>query len=223
MNGLDVLEAVMAAEEPMGSRELGRQLGLDRSTANRLLMTLAHLGMLSRTEDGRYRPGEGIHALAAMSLRSSGLLRAALPIARGWHTRGCAWTMGVLWRGHLCHLISVRPDQPFDDGIGGRPVSHPLDSAAGLVLLAHADPAMLARLGPPSHPVPELGPALLERIRKTGQAVRRFEGGWVAVGVPVGTPPRAAIAVSSRDWRDDVVPAIAAELTAQAEIIQRTG
>ncbi|MDA3961561.1 MAG: helix-turn-helix domain-containing protein [Planctomycetota bacterium] len=58
INGLDVLEAVMAAPGPVGSRELARTLDLDRSVTNRLLLTLASQGMLERTSNGRYLPAD---------------------------------------------------------------------------------------------------------------------------------------------------------------------
>ena len=62
----------------MGSRELARILGLEPTRVNRLLKTLEHIGLLSQTEKRKYRPGPGIHILAAQSLYSSGLLKAAI-------------------------------------------------------------------------------------------------------------------------------------------------
>lgn len=215
MHGLDVLEAVMAAEAPVGSRELGRLLGLDRSVANRLLLTLADLGMLERTEAGRYLPGTGIHALAALSLRSSGLLRSVLPLASTWTARGYAFTLGVLWRQHLCHLIHARPGQPVEQSVGGMAPGDPFLSAAGLVLLAHA-PAATVRSALAAWPGEDVARrAQLAAVRSVGHGVNRFADGTVAVGVAFGRPLRAAVAVSRVGLEQGSVVRVAGELSAQ--------
>ena len=46
-----LLQAVVAAHEPIGVRELGRRVGLPRSTVSRLVATLTDLGMVERTAD----------------------------------------------------------------------------------------------------------------------------------------------------------------------------
>lgn len=76
--GVTVLQEVVAAGAPVGSRELARRLGLEHSKANRILGTLVHMGMLRRTADRRYAPGAGVHVLSAQSLRASGLIQASL-------------------------------------------------------------------------------------------------------------------------------------------------
>lgn len=215
INGLDVLEAVMAAEAPVGSRELGRLLGLDRSVANRLLLTLTGLGMLERTDSGQYVPGVGVHALAALSLRSSGLLRSVLPLASAWTTRGYAFTLGVLWRQHLCHLIHARPGQPVEQAVGGMAPGDPFQSAAGLVLLANA-PAATVRAALPTWPGEDAPRrALLAAVRSAGYGVNRFADGTVAVGVAIGKPVRAAIAVSRTGLQAGDEVRLAGELSAQ--------
>jgi DNA-binding IclR family transcriptional regulator len=215
INGLDVLEAVMAAEAPVGSRELGRLLGLDRSVANRLLLTLAGLGMLERTESGQYVPGIGVHALAALSLRSSGMLRSVLPLASAWTARGYAFTLGVLWRQHLCHLIHARPGQPVEQAVGGMAPGDPFHSAAGLVLLANAPAATVraALLAWPGEDAPRR--AQLAAVRSAGHGVNRFADGTVAVGVAIGKPVRAAIAVSCTGLQPGDETSLAGELSAQ--------
>src|SRR5450432_664771 len=97
-NGIACLQALTAAEDAIGSRELARRLGLEPTLANRLLGTLAELGLAERTPERKYRPGPGIHVLAAQSLRGSGLLQAALPVIRGLLDEGLAVALGVLWR-----------------------------------------------------------------------------------------------------------------------------
>jgi len=58
-----LLQAVVAADEPLGIRELGRRTGLPRSTASRLVAGLAQLGMVERTGDRRVVPGTALATL----------------------------------------------------------------------------------------------------------------------------------------------------------------
>ena len=58
-----LLQAVVAAGEPIGVRELGRRAGLPRSTASRLIATLAELGMVERTADRLVVPGSALATL----------------------------------------------------------------------------------------------------------------------------------------------------------------
>lgn len=63
-----LLQILVAAEEPIGVRELGRRTGLPRSTTSRLVGTLEQLGMVDRTVAGDVVPGS---ALATLHPRSS--------------------------------------------------------------------------------------------------------------------------------------------------------
>lgn len=58
-----LLQAVVAAGEPVGVRELGRRTGLPRSTASRLVATLERLRMVERTPDGDVVPGGALATL----------------------------------------------------------------------------------------------------------------------------------------------------------------
>ncbi len=58
-----LLQAVVAAGEPVGVRELGRRVGLPRSTVSRLVATLVDLGMVERTADRLVVPGSALATL----------------------------------------------------------------------------------------------------------------------------------------------------------------
>lgn len=60
--GLDILELLASAPRPMGVTELGEQLGLDKSTAHRLLTTLVKRGY------ARQEPQSRNYALGAQTL-----------------------------------------------------------------------------------------------------------------------------------------------------------
>ena len=59
----DLLRLVVAAEAPVGVRELARRAGLPTSTTGRLVGTLAELGMVERTARAELAPGPGLAAL----------------------------------------------------------------------------------------------------------------------------------------------------------------
>lgn len=136
IDGLACLHGVIAASAPIGCRELGRRVGLERTRANRLLGTWRHLGLLEQTPSAKYVPGAGIHVLAGMGLHASGLLRAAMPTLRHFWSTGWAASLGVRWQDRFCFLVHVRPDLPFEDGIGSHATSAAIRTSAGLALLA---------------------------------------------------------------------------------------
>jgi IclR family transcriptional regulator, acetate operon repressor len=73
---LDVLFHVGAHRHPQGVSEIGRALGLPKSSAHRLLSALKRRELVEQDESGRYRPGAGL--LGLTSGRS--LLAAARPV-----------------------------------------------------------------------------------------------------------------------------------------------
>ncbi len=58
-----LLQIVVAAQESLGVRELGRRSGLPRSTVSRLIGTLTQLGMVARTSDGSVIAGSALATL----------------------------------------------------------------------------------------------------------------------------------------------------------------
>ena len=58
-----LLQAVVAAGEPVGVRELGRRTGLPRSTVSRLVAGLVGVGMVERTRDRLVVPGSALATL----------------------------------------------------------------------------------------------------------------------------------------------------------------
>lgn len=70
-----LLQLVVAADEPVGVRELARRSGLSKSTTSRMLGILDELGMVERTSVGAARPGAGLTALTRRVDRSPAVLR----------------------------------------------------------------------------------------------------------------------------------------------------
>lgn len=78
IDGISVLQALAMSEEPVGSRELSRRLDMETTRVNRLLKTLAYIGITQQTANRKYVPGPGMHVLATQSLYASRLLRCAI-------------------------------------------------------------------------------------------------------------------------------------------------
>lgn len=77
-----LLQLVVAADGPVGVRDLARRSGLARSTTGRTLGILAELGMVERMPDGSAVPGAGLATLTASLDGSVPVLRERLrPLA----------------------------------------------------------------------------------------------------------------------------------------------
>lgn len=239
IDGLSCLQAVAGAGTPVGVRELARSLGLEATRVNRLLRTLAHLGMAEQTSDRKYVAGPAIHVLAAQSLFASRLIRRALEPLAELHRHGLIVAMGVLWRDQTCYLYHADQHTPPPLALGRVGVYPASVSGIGQVMLAWQDEAHVrelyagreeraagspssAHLQVPGHRDVEALLKYLRRVRKQGYARADLGGGRSTVAVPLGEPPYAAIGLSGR-IADANVAALVGELRAVAAAIVATG
>ena len=216
IDGLACLQALAVSTEPVGNRALARQLGLEPTRVNRLLKTLAHLGMARQNEERKYLPGPAMHVLSAMSLFGSGLVRRAITPLESLHPLADLVALGVLWREHVCYLYHAERGMRPELAIGRVGLFPATQSSIGRVLLAHQEEAQIRELYD-GHEIPDYPslPALLEdlaKIREQGYAyVERSSGPYQsAVGVPIGSPSYAAVALTpvTPDKLDQVLPAL---------------
>ncbi len=223
INGFKCLEAVAASDSPVGIRELSRLLGMDKTLTNRQLMTLASIGILSRTDSGKYMPGPGIHVLSALSMHASGLLQAAMPLAGRWRDDGFSFTLGVLWRNHICHLIHARPEIPLELSTGGEGIKPFFSSSAGLILAASCKDADKIMHDDSFNPDLFSKALSLEDIfsktKTQGYAELEYKDGTKSLGVSVGSSYFAGIAVSKRKIRNEDIPVILGKLREDAAIL----
>lgn len=215
IDGLACLQTLASSEAPIGSREMARLLGLEVTRVNRLLKTLAALGLAEQDERRKYRPGAAIHVLAAQSLFGSGLLRRAIVPLESLYAFGHVVALGVLWRDKTSYLFHGHPSHPAAHGLGHERLYPAASSGIGLVLLAHKsedeiralyeEPQIIpGRSIAPEEVVPDLDGkngliARLERIRADGWALAPIPGGsnrTLAVGV--GDHSDAGIGVSGQ-------------------------
>jgi DNA-binding IclR family transcriptional regulator len=77
---VDILFHLHGESGPQGVTEIGRALGLPKSSAHRLLAALLRRGLVERDERGRYRSGIGLVALGLGALESDPIVAAARPV-----------------------------------------------------------------------------------------------------------------------------------------------
>lgn len=224
-DGLACLQALAGRNEAIGCRELARSLGLETTRTNRLLRTLAEIGMVEQDERRRYRPSAGIHVLAAQALHGSLLLRAALPVIQTLGTAQRLVALGVLWRDTVSYLWHGHPGNNLAAGLGAVGVYPAIRSSIGQVCLAERDDAYLEQFWTDESARDLGGLAGLRRrlaeVRRLGYAACQQGNRTWSIAVTVGSPALAGLALANVPPETDVA-ALAAELAAAATILSST-
>ena len=228
IDGIATLQALAISPEPIGGRELARRLGFESTRVNRLLKTLAYLGIARQTADRKYTAGPGMHVLAAQSLFASGLVRNALPALETLRRFGHTVAMGVLWRDNITYLVHAPPGTPAAQGVGRIGLYPATSGGIGMALLAALDDEHVAELYgdrdiPGYRGLDELLAAVGETRDRGYACVGVREGGdHRTVAVSLGDPVHSAIGVSG--WIPEAgVPAMLAAVREAAAEIERPG
>jgi DNA-binding IclR family transcriptional regulator len=225
IDGILTLQALASAPEPVGCRELARQLGANTTRINRLLKTLAYMGIVRQTSDRKYTSGPGMHVLAAQSLFASGLIRRAMPVLEGLRRFGHTVAMGVLWNDSVSYLFHAPPGIEAARGLGRIGLLPATTSGIGIVLLSQLQDDEVRELyGERDIPMfPEGVESLLPTLEKTRtQGFARVhvadERDHHIVAVPVGNPVYAGIAMSGWIPESATAELVEALLSAAREI-----
>jgi DNA-binding IclR family transcriptional regulator len=226
ITGLECLQHIVGAGSAIGSREVARRMGMTHTRVNRLLGTLAYMGLLEKDAGRRYRPGPGLHALAAQSMMASRLLPSALPVLSGLGRDGYTVALGTLWNGQVCYLFHERPGQSVEDAILRHELWPADHSTVGIAILAARADKDSPLPPPPENAQVTLLPGqdiarTVAAARSDGYATLRFEDDVISIGVAVGSPPIAGLAVSGRHLGAQFIPEIATRLHAAADEIER--
>ncbi|MBE9376034.1 IclR family transcriptional regulator [Saccharopolyspora sp. HNM0983] len=205
-----VLDAFDADNPALGVSDIARRADLPLATAHRLVGELVGYGFLERSADRRVRVGYRMWELAARSSQALALREAAMPFMEDLHAVIRQHTQLAVLCGDdvlFVERLSV-PDAVVNaTRIAGRLPAHACSS--GLVLLAHADPAVQERFLdggrlPRFTPNTVADPAKLRRVladvRREGHcaADEMFTCGAAGVAVPVhdgAEQVRAALSV----------------------------
>jgi DNA-binding IclR family transcriptional regulator len=203
-----VLEALGGARDGMGASDVARTLDVHRSTASRLLATLAASGLVERDPLSlRYRLGARMVGLAATAVARMPVVSQARPqLERLSAATSETVNLAILDGAHVVYVDQVTPAASvvMASWVGRRSPVHA--SSSGKVLVAWGDPAarrsLLRRrldaitdrtITDPA----ELGRAL-DAVRRRGYATSEgeLERGLVTVAAPVLLEGRAVAAVS---------------------------
>ncbi|WP_303828596.1 IclR family transcriptional regulator [Asticcacaulis taihuensis] len=203
IDGIATLQAVAISPEPVGCRELARQLGFEPSRVNRLLKTLAYLGIVRQTTNRKYIGGPGMHVLTAQSLYASGLIRHALPVLEGLQRFGMTVAMGVLWKDNVSFLYHSPPGMSATESLGRIGLYPASTSGLGLALMAEHDDDYIREIYE-NKPVPGFPDGIdgllkaVELVRERGYARLRVKPDIEqhTLAVTVGRPVYAAIGLS---------------------------
>jgi len=140
------LQGIAASDHPIGGRELSRILELDITKVNRMLRTLAYLGLVRQTPDRKYTSGPGMHILAAQSLYATGYIQNAIAPLESLKNFGLIVAMGVLWQDKVTYLYHALPGMNSVDAMGRLSYYPATISGIGLSLLSELDDDEISHL-----------------------------------------------------------------------------
>ena len=214
----DVLEALAAADSPLGATELARCVGTTKSAAYRILTTLEQRGyVIKDAATAEYRLGGRFAYLSQHAQSKSDLRRHARPLLEGLHHRFRETVnLGVPDGSEIVYIDMVESDQGLrmSARLGGRDPLH--STSLGKAILAflperERDEILAVPLPPRTGRTRTDAATVraeLDHIRRAGVADDRGENepGAVCFGAPIFDAAGivvAAVSVSSPESRVD--------------------
>lgn len=207
-NALKILRSFSMDEPEKRVSDVARELGLSKSSASRLMATLASEGFLSKNPDtGHYRLGVSVLTLSTIFISSLDLYQESLPVLK-WLVKetGEAAHVAVMEGTDVVYINKVESKHPIRilTYMGRRNPAY--CTSSGKVLLAYQAPEVVEEIISKglekyaSHTItdPVKLQESLAKIRKDGFAVSVSEilDGITSIGVPI------------RDYSGQVVAAV---------------
>jgi len=203
-----VLDLLGSAPEGLGVSDVAREIGVHRSTASRLLGTLASSRLVERDRrSARYRLGARIVGLAASAVARLPVVSQARPeLERLSASSSETANLSILDGTHVVYVDQVTPAQTvvMASWVGRRSPAHA--SSSGKAMLAFGDPRVRAKalrgqleaITPKTVTDPATLRSTLDEVRRRGYAVSNgeLEEGLVTMAAPVLVDGRAVAAVS---------------------------
>lgn len=191
IDGIRCLQYVISHKQSVGCRELARLMGMNVTRVNRLLMTMASIGLVEQDAQRRYLPGPGIHALAAQAIRASSLFSRTLPLIEQYAPKDLVVAMGVLWEDQVIYIYHSVPGLQMSLALAGFETLPVWKSVIGMALLAaENDDNLRPRFTPEQWLA--IYPHIVEK-RKQGYVLWHHDDGEVSMAQTIGMN-RAAIA-----------------------------
>lgn len=235
LDGISVLQALAGSDMPVGGKDLAERLNMDSTRVNRLLKTLASIGMTQQTKGRKYIPGPGIHVLSAQSLYASGLLRSAMPTLEQLGKLDLTVAMGVLWFDTVSFIYHAKPGMRATEAIGRMGVRSATTSGIGMVMLANSprDAVIDAYQNKVIEGFPDGLESLLselEEINQRGYALFQShelqagnDNAYYSLAMTIGSPANSAIALQGKIKPEDVDNLVCVLKDARAKIESTLG
>lgn len=199
IDGIRCLQYLVSSGRAIGCRELARLMGINTTRVNRLLMTMASIGLTMQDEQRRYLPGPGIHALAAQAIRGSALFSQALPLLESYAPKDIVVAMGVLWEDQVIYIYHSEPGTQVTQALAGFHMLPAWQSVIGMALLAaETDEELQKRFV--AEQWQKLAPHVAQQ-RAEGRVVWHHDDGEVSMAKPLGAHS-AALAFAGM-WQVD--------------------
>lgn len=202
IDGIRCLQYLVSSGRAIGCRELARLMGINTTRVNRLLMTMASIGLTMQDEQRRYLPGPGIHALAAQAIRGSALFSQALPLLESYAPKDIVVAMGVLWEDQVIYIYHSEPGSQMSQALAGFHMLPAWQSVIGMSLLAAESDEELQKRFVDEH-WQQLAPHIAQQ-RELGRVVWHHDDGEVSMAKPLGAHS-AALAFAGMWQVDDAV------------------
>ncbi len=168
--GIECLQWLAMNRHPIGTREMGRLMGIDPNRASRLLNSLVLAGIARKTANRKFTVGSAFHVLSAQSLNASGILPVALPPLEELSRLQCTVALGVLWKDRVAYLFHRNSGRSFHESIGALASYPASESSLGLALLAEVPWEKVEQLYA-AKPIPHF--ENLQALQATLEATRR--------------------------------------------------
>lgn len=202
IDGIRCLQYLVSSGRAIGCRELARLMGINTTRVNRLLMTMASIGLTMQDDHRRYLPGPGIHALAAQAIRGSALFSQALPLLESYAPKDIVVAMGVLWEDQVIYIYHSEPGSQMSQALAGFHMLPAWQSVIGMSLLAaESDEELQKRFV--DEQWRQLAPHIAQQ-REFGRVVWHHDDGEVSMAKPLGAHS-AALAFAGMWQVDDAV------------------
>ena len=201
VDGITVLHALASSSKPVGGRELARSLNLEPTRVNRILKTLAYLGITRQDAKKKYMPGPGMHVLATQSLFGSSMVQHALPILEELRRFNHVVAFGVLWKNNVSYLYHAPPGIQHLEALGRIGVYPATKGGIGLALLAQKEDNTVREIYE-GNDIPNFPNGIesllqtLNKIRENSYARVEVKPEQHTIAVHVGEPAYAAVGVS---------------------------
>lgn len=212
IDGIRCLQYLVSSGRAIGCRELSRLMGINTTRVNRLLMTMASIGLTQQDAQRRYLPGPGIHALAAQAIRGSALFSQALPLLERFAPKDIVVAMAVLWEDQVIYIYHSKPGSQVSQALAGFHMLPAWQSVIGMSLLAaETDEALQKRFTGKQWQL--LGPHVAQQ-RERGYVVWHHDDGEVSMAQPLGAHSAALAFAGMWQVKETVVNARLQELDA---------